>query len=345
MLISLIIPVYNAEKYIAEAIESVLQQPLKSIEIILVNDGSTDNSGSVCKKYADEYENIQYIEQENRGASAARNVGMENASGEYIMFLDADDKWVTNSLNVQIEQILKSGVDVVMCSGYLANVDRNRYSIDIQLRDALAPGHQIFPAAGTFAACIYRAQMLKDNDISFDEGVRFNEDQVFKIKSLYAADTVRMTSQFLYIYCKTPTSITQTVGGGFDLVTVWEKAKEWFLEHGKKEHLPQLMQYTDTKITSRMLLSAKYFVQAGNGKEAMLEELKRMGGYDMLMKATIHQVMPYQKEELQWFQKDLDKFVRNARLEGLKIKVGRMALRVNVIRRWRDKKKYPITSI
>ncbi len=92
MLISVIIPVYNLEKYVARAIESVLAQSYPHIEIIIVDDGSVDSSGAICEEYATRYEQISVIHQENRGLSIARNEGIKRAKGEYITFVDSDDE-------------------------------------------------------------------------------------------------------------------------------------------------------------------------------------------------------------------------------------------------------------
>ena len=93
-LFSVIIPIYNCEEYLEECVDSVLGQTIGSekIEIILVNDGSTDNSAEICKEYEKKYNNILYIEQKNQGVSAARNNGLKHASGELINFIDSDDK-------------------------------------------------------------------------------------------------------------------------------------------------------------------------------------------------------------------------------------------------------------
>ena len=91
--VSIIVPVYNAEKYLERCLDSLVNQTLKDIEIICINDGSTDKSLKILNKYAGEYNNILIIEQENKGQSAARNVGIDTAGGEFIAFIDADD-WV-----------------------------------------------------------------------------------------------------------------------------------------------------------------------------------------------------------------------------------------------------------
>ncbi|MGM9846697.1 MAG: glycosyltransferase family 2 protein [Muribaculaceae bacterium] len=90
-LISIIIPVYNAEKYLCECIDSILRQQIDNWEIILVNDGSTDKSGEICDRYASKFKSIKVIHQKNSGQAAARNVGLDNAKGEFITFIDADD--------------------------------------------------------------------------------------------------------------------------------------------------------------------------------------------------------------------------------------------------------------
>ena len=92
-LISVIIPVFNVRPYLAKALESVIRQTYSHLEIIVVDDGSTDGSGDICDEFAARDERIKVIHQENRGLSAARNAGLDRAAGEYIAFLDSDDAW------------------------------------------------------------------------------------------------------------------------------------------------------------------------------------------------------------------------------------------------------------
>lgn len=95
--VSVVVPVYNTEPFLAECLHSLEKQTLTDIEIILVNDGSTDNSGRLLREYADKDARFVYVEQENQGLSAARNTGMEHASGHYLAFLDSDD-WLQRML-------------------------------------------------------------------------------------------------------------------------------------------------------------------------------------------------------------------------------------------------------
>lgn len=125
-LISVIIPVYNGERYLAEAIESVLVQTYRPIEIIVVDDGSTDNSAGIAQSHKE----INYIYQSNQGVSVARNAGIASAQGEFIAFLDADDRWTPDKLSVQMN--------------YLLNHPEIQYAI-ARVKFFLEPGHPIPP--------------------------------------------------------------------------------------------------------------------------------------------------------------------------------------------------------
>ena len=110
-LISIIIPVYNVEAYIAECIESVLNQSYRNLELILVDDGSQDNSAKICREYSLNDSRIKFLQKENGGASDARNLGLENAKGEYVTFLDSDDYWEGNGALVALVNIINTYPD------------------------------------------------------------------------------------------------------------------------------------------------------------------------------------------------------------------------------------------
>ncbi len=116
-MISVIIPVYNAEKYIKQMIDAVLSQTYQKFELILVDDGSTDHSGEICDEEADSDERIRVLHQENRGSSAARNAGLDHAKGEYIALFDADDRVDTDMLERLLEPFSQYDIDIVSC-GY-----------------------------------------------------------------------------------------------------------------------------------------------------------------------------------------------------------------------------------
>jgi glycosyltransferase involved in cell wall biosynthesis len=115
--ISVIIPAYNAAEYIGEAIGSVLDQTYTSYQLIVINDGSPDSDG--LERELGRFQGIQYITQENRGAAAARNAGLRCAEGEFVAFLDADDRWLSNFLESQLELLISTNADVVFADARL----------------------------------------------------------------------------------------------------------------------------------------------------------------------------------------------------------------------------------
>jgi teichuronic acid biosynthesis glycosyltransferase TuaG len=117
--VSIIMPAYNAEKYIAESIKSVIDQTFKNWELIIIDDGSTDNTKVVVAQYAQNDNRIKYFWQKNGRQGKARNLGLANAKGELIAFLDADDKWEKEKLTIQFELIRNKGVDLVFSNCYL----------------------------------------------------------------------------------------------------------------------------------------------------------------------------------------------------------------------------------
>ena len=114
--VSIIIPVYNTQKYLQECIESMLNQTYVWIEIILVDDGSSDESGKVCDAYAKIDTRVKVIHQKNNGLSAARNKGIENASGKYIVFIDSDDFIAENMIEVLLKEIARTNADLAICN-------------------------------------------------------------------------------------------------------------------------------------------------------------------------------------------------------------------------------------
>ena len=112
MKFSIIVPVYKVEKYIRSCIESILNQKYSDFELLLINDGSPDNSGEICDEYARSDERVKVFHQKNRGVSSARNVGLENSSGEYILFVDADDILYPDALFILKKTIETANEDI-----------------------------------------------------------------------------------------------------------------------------------------------------------------------------------------------------------------------------------------
>lgn len=130
ILISVIVPVYNVERYLERCIESILNQTYKNIEIILVNDGSVDGSGVICDNYAMKNENIEVIHKKNEGAALARNVGIATAKGEYIGFVDGDDYVEPTMFEQLLEVMRKNKVRLSICNFFCQDEDGNQIELN-----------------------------------------------------------------------------------------------------------------------------------------------------------------------------------------------------------------------
>lgn len=211
--ISIIIPIYNTEQYLQRCLESLNTQTLEDIEIICVNDGSTDNSAQILKEFAQKDIRVKVISQKNQGQSAARNKGMELAQGEFIGFLDADDWAEPSMLEKLYENAKKLDSDVSMCSISTFDEKKGEYiahdpymSLDVFPKNfenrAFAP-HETFEFI--FRICvvpwnkIYRREFLMKNGIKFLPNLNF-EDNVFCLETILASTKISIIKEPLVIY-------------------------------------------------------------------------------------------------------------------------------------------------
>ena len=350
---SVIIPAYNCEKYLTDAVESVRNQPVNDMEIIIVDDGSTDSTGIICDGLADKYNRkkhspqipIRVIHQENRGVAAARNAGIARAEGEYILFLDADDIYAENAIDNKLLAECRKGYDMIMCSSLMANVERNRYRIDIRMHDGIFEGGQAYPISGTFAACLYKKSMLMEHHILFDEGISMNEDQTFKMKAMYASSLIRTYDRILYIYNVTPGSARYTGSRNYDFVEAWTKAYHWLELYGTGGNIRQAKEFVRQKIISRQLLYAKLYAGQSHGAKGLRQELERIGAWAPLKSLPVNAMIPSQRAELELLQDSLQKFVRYAHMEGWKLRIGRILLKIKIVRKIRDRRRFPMERV
>lgn len=189
-LVSVVIPVYKVEKYLAGTIESVLNQTYENIEIILVNDGSPDNCPSICDGYAQKYSNIQVIHKLNGGLSEARNFGIERANGNYVLFLDSDDQLVNNSVTELVNVAKKTSAEIIIPDRYIkineiTKVEKLCFHFNIlkvsETPIEFALNTLISKArAWRATAVLYDLSIIKTKDIRFPVGY-IAEDIVFNM--------------------------------------------------------------------------------------------------------------------------------------------------------------------
>ncbi len=205
--ISVIIPVYNAERYLEQCLDSVINQTFKDIEIICINDGSTDGSLKILQKYAANDNKLIIIDKENRGVSAARNDGLERATGEYIMFLDADDFLEKNAFTKLLPVISEQAPDIA-CSGvnfyYSGKKEEMRWHSEKiwALADGKNYDENISYAQIYVWDKIFKHQFLKDNNIKFVENLVTAEDGLFAKICFFKNPKVSFLKEYLYNYRK-----------------------------------------------------------------------------------------------------------------------------------------------
>lgn len=209
--VSIIVPVYNVEKYLAKCIESILSQTYRDIEVLLIDDGSTDGSADICKEYSRQDDRIRYIRQENGGLGNARNRGIQEASGKYILFIDSDDYIAENMVEQLYQNIITSGADMATCGIY--NVFQQKCTAQYdKIEKFLCSSEEAFgllligeKIPGSSCNKLIQADILKD--IRFPEGIPY-EDVGFHIDLMQKVETVYVDTTPLYYYVHRENSIT-----------------------------------------------------------------------------------------------------------------------------------------
>ncbi len=213
-LVSIIIPIYNVEKYLNECLESVCAQTYREIEIILVNDGSTDNSISICEKFQKIDNRITIINKKNAGLSAARNSGLEIAKGEYIYFLDSDDYISPDAIELLVKTAINQRLDIISFDGIAFFDEDNPWEADSRLLERYIRKHCYFGVMkgaelyynqeknGEFRSPVqtyfFRHDFIKENSLKFYDGI-LHEDILFMFFAmLYAQRTMHIQVALYY---------------------------------------------------------------------------------------------------------------------------------------------------
>lgn len=205
--VSIIVPVYNASEKIARCVESLRNQTLLDIEVILIDDGSSDDSFSVCKKMAETDSRVFVYHQENAGVSAARNTGIEKATGDWLMFVDADDWIALNTVHDMLEKVVTHGADVGVYSFlnefsdscFPLAIDNGTFS-PAEIITGYRPGKNYDAILCSVCNKIYRREIIDANRIRFETGIKFGEDFIFNSYVLSRAQLITTTDQLLYHY-------------------------------------------------------------------------------------------------------------------------------------------------
>lgn len=241
MKISIILPVYNEEKYIKEAIQSVLAQSLSDFELIIVDDGSTDSTLEIINSFNDK--RIRLITQSNQGPGASRNRALEIASGDYVMFLDGDDYYCSDALKTAYDEITSKNTDIsifqiIKYDGkeYSQNTWFNLDNFPEEFENTVFNPHEcgdfLFDISVSAAQKIFRREFLFEINAKFPEGIYF-EDMPFFFYTFLKAQRVSIIKRHLYVRRKHDGSITESVDSKFlDTVEAGQILMDIFIENG-----------------------------------------------------------------------------------------------------------------
>lgn len=208
-LISIIVPVYNTEKYLDKCIESIVNQTHKNLEIILVDDGSTDNSGKILDEWAKKDNRIKIIHKENGGVSSARNLALDNATGEYITFVDSDDGLKENALEILCAEIKSEDFDFVQCAFTVISEDEEKFEEKedkcIEKKEQILENFFSSKIAGVCWGTIFNKRIMQN--LRFRTDMCRQEDTVFVFNCCCNASKVKLLNQPLYLYYQRQESV------------------------------------------------------------------------------------------------------------------------------------------
>lgn len=251
--ISIVIPVYNCEKFLSKSLDSIFNQPFKDIEVICVNDGSTDDSLRILEEYSEKYDRLKYISQENQGAAVARNNGLKLANGEYTLHFDPDD-WYENNIfedlynhakNNDSDMVLFNSVEhknngktherIYIPLSYDSSIDYDNFTFDYKFYNKNLALNSFF----TVWSKLYKTSFLKENNISFDE-IRIYDDMTYNVKTTLLAKKISYYPKILYNYNKLNENSIQSGTldkKAFVIIDVYKNIERFLKEYGFYEEL------------------------------------------------------------------------------------------------------------
>ncbi len=312
-LISIIVPVYNVEEYIKECIDSIINQDYKNIEVILVDDGSTDMSPQICDEYTKKDNRIKVIHKENEGVSAARNVGIEKSNGEWITFVDADD-WIEKNYISSMYKVIDKHTGIVIGRTIAVEKDveiHDGYKGKMLERFSGESKKELFksifndnikslkyPHISTCSAKLIRKSIIIENNILYDTDLKYYEDAIFNIEIICLSEIVKIIDEKIYKYRLNLHSVTKI----FDINTIkyYENAYKKFDEISKKYNF-NFKQYIDIfKIKNLNTIILNYLKTEKNMKTSLkfIHEICNNVSYKEALKKVKLSILPKRRKIL-----------------------------------------------
>lgn len=288
-LISIIIPAYNAQKYISATLDSILNQPCKDFEIIVVNDGSTDKTSEILSSYSSRNKQIVVLDQKNQGVSVARNNALEIAKGKYISFLDSDDLWADDFYNEQLRnKIIEKNSGMYAFDFFVANSKCEKGNI-VGSKDRINDGDKFIFLWNHFASFIYSREMIIKNKIRFSVSQKIDEDNAFLFLNLCACKNVYPISRCGLIYRNNWNSVTHKINNickeKLSVIILWNDLKTQVTEN---ENLfsKEAVTMCDVKIAISLLDYISFAAKEGKEFEEIHNEVERFSGDEIIREST-----------------------------------------------------------
>lgn len=268
--VSVVVPIYNVEKYIKKCMDSLVNQTLQEIQIIFVNDGSTDESGNIAKEYASKYPNkIIYLEKENGGLSDARNFGMRYAEGEYIAFLDSDD-YVENTMYEEMyNKALQENSDYVECDFLWEYPDKTKKD----KRNSYNNKKEMLTNVRVVAwNKLIKREILEKNNISFPKGLRY-EDIEFTYKLIPYLNKVSYVDKEFVHYVQRNNSIANVQNERTaEIFTIFDNIIKYYQEKGFYEEYKEELEYSYSRILLCSSLKRICKIKDSKTRKKLIEE-------------------------------------------------------------------------
>ena len=265
-LISIIVPVYNVEKYINRCVDSIVKQTYENIEIILVNDGSSDRSGCLCDEWVKRDNRIKVLHKENSGPSETRNMGVEIAAGDYISFIDSDDYVSNDYISSLYHSIIESKADIACCnytSVHTTDVEDVFYKgkTGFRIISGKSACSEMYEPEKSVYYCVLWGKLFKPEIVkSFPLPVgKVHEDSATTFKYLYSAEKVSVSDEVLYAYYQNEKSIMHVRSENRRPDSLWAKMQQvyFFEEKHEKELLSKALDQIVDFYVSRAIIDQK----------------------------------------------------------------------------------------
>ncbi len=292
--ISIIIPVYNTEKYIVECLDSVVESSIfKNCEVIVIDDGSIDNSVEIVNNYCEKYDNVKLYTYKNHGLCFARNRGLEKACGNYVVFIDSDDKIGKNYIENLYNAAVLNDCEIVFAGFTRFDETLNKNTVisrDVLKDNCVMSGCQYLEKRLDFGdwehqvwSAIYSRNFIEKNSINFDENIKVYEDVLFTNEILLLAKRVSAIPEYNYFYRYRPMSLTNSNRTDFEinnLIVILEKYKDLYQSCGKPEN------HAIGRASIELLSMLLFYIANSVNKKEYYKKLNSLNLFSMLFSSA-----------------------------------------------------------